>query len=298
MIVVDQQRMRVNRRWEDRSGHRHAGGSPHASFHEIIRLAMSRVVMVKANEARGASLPRVLAWMSRRIQGDPTVTNGEGDAETLGLVMPLSATVAPSHGAEDPEHDRSLMRRVVAHDEDAFAALYDRYAAQVNGVTWSILRSPALAEEATHDVFLRLWQQPAAFDPARGTFAGWLMRVARNRAIDVLRRRREDTGGGLAGDVTSWIVDPAPGPEEQAIDRLGHQEVQQALSELGTDHRQLLELAYFAGMSQTQIAEYLGRPLGTVKSQIRAAMGRLADRLVRPSGSPVSDSSIERETRR
>jgi RNA polymerase sigma-70 factor (ECF subfamily) len=189
------------------------------------------------------------------------------------------------------------MRRVVAHDEHAFAALYDRYAAQVNGVTWSILRSPALAEEATHDVFLRLWQQPMAFDPARGTFAGWLMRVARNRAIDVLRRRREDTGGGASGDVSTWVVDPAPGPEEQAIDRLRRQEVQQALSELAADHRQLLELAYFAGLSQSQIAERLDRPLGTVKSQIRAAMGRLADRLVESRESNVTGSFADRERR-
>jgi len=189
------------------------------------------------------------------------------------------------------------MERVRARDEAAFAALYDRYAAQVNGVALSILRNPALAEEATHDVFLRLWQQPGAFDPARGTFAGWLLRVARNRAIDLLRRRREDTGVGGDADFTSWIADPAPGPEDEAIDRLRRQVVHEALRALSPDHRQLLELAYFTGMSQSQIAAHLGRPLGTVKSQIRAAMGRLADRLA-TSGEMMPDTySSDREDR-
>jgi len=196
------------------------------------------------------------------------------------------ATALPDN--HDPEHDRALMRRVREGDEDAFAALYDRYAAQVNGVALSILRRPSLSEEVTHDVFLRLWQQPASFDPARGNFAGWLLRVTRNRAIDVLRRRREDAGNGPDADVASWMADPGPGPEEEALDRMRRQAVQEALGTLSADHRQLLELAYFTGLSQSQIAEHLGRPLGTVKSQIRAAMGRLAEHLA-SSGERRSD---------
>lgn len=186
---------------------------------------------------------------------------------------------APSHAAEDPERDRGLMRRVAAHDEDALASLYGHYAPAVTGLARSILHDPALAEEVTHDVFLRLWQQPTAYDPARGTFAGWLLRVARNRSIDQLRRRRETSESALDAEVTGWIVDPEPGPEEQALDGLRRDEVRRALASLTPDQRELLELAYFTGLSQSQIAARLHRPLGTVKSQVRAAMARLAERL-------------------
>ena len=103
------------------------------------------------------------------------------------------------------ERDRALIRRVVDREEAALTALYDRYAPVVNGLATSILRDPALAEEATHDVFLRLWLQPAAYDPARGTFAGWLMRVARNRSIDLLRRRREAPESAIGADVASEV---------------------------------------------------------------------------------------------
>ncbi|HEV2129016.1 MAG TPA: sigma-70 family RNA polymerase sigma factor [Thermomicrobiales bacterium] len=182
------------------------------------------------------------------------------------------------------------MRRVRGHDEDAFATLYDRYAAQVNGLALSILRNPALSEEATHDVFLRLWQEPESYDSSRGSFAGWLLRAVRNRAIDLLRRRREHSIGGMEVDLASWIPDPDPGPEEQTMIQQHRQEVRQALDELVPDQRHLLELAYFTGLSQRQIADHLERPLGTVKSQIRVAMRRLADRMGEP-GQGSADSA-------
>lgn len=251
------------------------------ALHSLIQSAMSRVVITRERAEHRVSVPWVLLTTSQGAQDTGSARIG---IHARGAALP-----------DDPERDRALMRRVREGDEDAFTALYDRYAAQVNGVALSILRSPALAEEATHDVFLRLWQQPASFDPARGSFAGWLLRVARNRAIDVLRRRREESGNGPDSDVTSWIVDPGPGPEDEALDRMRRQMVREALGALTPDHRQLLELAYFAGLSQSQIAAHLGRPLGTVKSQIRAAMGRLADRLA-ASGEMI-ESFSDREGR-
>jgi RNA polymerase sigma-70 factor (ECF subfamily) len=185
------------------------------------------------------------------------------------------------------------MQRVSERDETALTALYDRYASMVHGLATSILRDPALAEEATHDVFLRLWLQPAAYDPARGTFAGWLLRVARNRSIDLLRRRREAPESAIGADVATWLADPEPGPEEQALAGLRRDEVRRGLEMLSPDHRQLLELAYFTGLSQSQIAERTGRPLGTVKSQIRAAMARLADHLA-PAPTRLHDAGEHR----
>lgn len=193
-----------------------------------------------------------------------------------------------SRRQEDQARDLAQMRRVAARDEDALAVLYDCYAAQVNGLALSILRDPARSEEVTHDVFLRIWQQPAAYDPARGTFAGWVSRIARNRAIDLLRQCRETSIGGKESDVLLRVPDPAPDPAEETMIHLPREEVRRALDELPTEQRRLLELAYFTGLSQRQIAERLGRPLGTVKSQIRAAMRRLADRLASPE-LPLAD---------
>ncbi len=202
--------------------------------------------------------------------------------------------IAASPDGPARDGDIDLMRRVRERDEDALAALYDRYAAQVNGLAKSILRDPALSEEAAHDVFLRLWQYPEAYDPGRGAFGGWLLRVTRNRAIDLLRRRHETPTGDQADHPLFRVPDPAPTPEEQALTHLRRQEVHLALAELAPDQRQLLELAYLTGLSQRQIAERLERPLGTVKSQIRSAMRRLADRLAptehAPSNTPPEGS--------
>jgi RNA polymerase sigma-70 factor, ECF subfamily len=229
----------------------------------IIRPSPPNVVMV-----RGRGLPHMLASLRRTWQArshDET-TSRESEA-------------AASPNPEDHERDRVLMQGVRERDEAALTALYDHYAPLVTGLATSILRDSSLAEEATHDVFLRLWQQPSAYDPARGTFAGWLLRVARNRAIDLRRQRREAPASAFEVDAISMFADPEPGPEEQALAGLRRDEVRRALETLAPDHRQLLELAYMTGLSQAQIARRLERPLGTVKSQIRAAMARLAEGL-------------------
>lgn len=238
----------------------------------VIRPAWPNV-----GKGEGRGWIRVFASLRRSPEADAGTSRAPGMRD------------APSHTAEDPERDRALMRRVATHDEDALAALYDQYAPAVNGLARSILHDPALAEEVTHDVFLSLWQQPAAYDPARGTFAGWLLRVARNRAIDQLRRRRETSESALDADVTGWIIDPEPGPEEQALAGLRRDEVRRALSALTPDQRELLELAYFTDLSQSQIAARLHRPLGTVKSQIRTAMAGLAERLTPATSHPSTD---------
>jgi RNA polymerase sigma-70 factor (ECF subfamily) len=129
-----------------------------------------------------------------------------------------------------------------------------------------------------------LWQHPEAYDASRGPFAGWLFRVARNRAIDLFRRRREqpftstaDAEGSESYDPAAFLVDPDPDPADQAVSALQREAVRRGLAELTADHRRLLELAYFRGMTQSEIALHVNRPLGTVKTQIRSAMRRLAD---------------------
>lgn len=208
---------------------------------------------------------------------------------TDGIEPADGATLESAKGRFDdrPEldpSDHSLLRRLRAADGDALTVLYDRYAATVHGLTRSILRDDRLAEEATHDVFLNLWKNPDAYDSSRGPFAGWLFRVARNRAIDLLRRRREQPFGTMAinddgdpVDPASFLVDTDPDPADQAVSTLQREAVRAAMRRLSEDHRHLLELAYFTGMTQSEIASHLNRPLGTVKTQIRAAMRRLAE---------------------
>jgi RNA polymerase sigma-70 factor (ECF subfamily) len=180
--------------------------------------------------------------------------------------------------------DTQLVHAVCNGDAEALGQLYDRYSPTVNGLIRSILRDNRLAEEATHDVFLGIWQRPDAYDASRGPFAGWLFRVARNRAIDLFRRRREQpfalAPGSEQGDVidpATFLVDPDPDPVDQAISTLQRESVREGLASLSADHRHLLELAYFQGMTQSEIAVHVNRPLGTVKTQIRSAMRKLAE---------------------
>jgi RNA polymerase sigma-70 factor (ECF subfamily) len=197
-------------------------------------------------------------------------------------VEPVASQRRDAGSALDPT-DLQLVQRLRAGDGDALAALYDRYAATVTGLARSILRDTRLAEEAAHDVFLSIWQNPQGYDASRGPFAGWLFRVARNRAIDLFRRRREQPFGatpvneqGESFDPTAFLMDTDPDPADQAVSTLQREAVRAGLRQLTDDHRRLLELAYFGGMTQSEIATHLGRPLGTVKTQIRSAMKRLS----------------------
>lgn len=182
-----------------------------------------------------------------------------------------------------PSEDIALALRVRHGDHDAFRELYERYGSAVLGLAQSVIRDRTAAEDITHDVFLGFWRNPHGFEPSRGQFIAWLLRVTRNRAIDVLRKRRDVSFGnarstleGEQPDPTQWVVDPDPGPEVKALVRAIGDDVRAALMTLPEDHRQLLELAYFGGLTQREIAERVHRPLGTVKTQMRSSLMKLA----------------------
>jgi RNA polymerase sigma-70 factor (ECF subfamily) len=159
----------------------------------------------------------------------------------------------------------SLIRRLTRGDHAALGELYDLYAGLVNGLAMRILRDRAEAEDTVQEVFVQVWQQAARFDPSRGTPEAWLCTMARTRALDRLRKRssrREEPELGHAGSTE------APRTEEALA-------VRAALDALPLDQRKALELAYFEGLSQSEIAERLAEPLGTVKTRIRTAMIRL-----------------------
>jgi RNA polymerase sigma-70 factor (ECF subfamily) len=187
--------------------------------------------------------------------------------------------------AQEQSHaeDVTLALRVRQGDHDAFRVLYDKYAGSVLGLAQSVVRDRGAAEDIVHDVFAGFWKNPHSFEPGRGHFVAWLLRVTRNRSIDILRKRRDVPFGnapaaadGESVDPTQWLQDNDPSPEAQAVTHSLGVDVRAALRHLPDDHRQLLELAYFGGLTQREISERLNRPLGTVKTQMRTSMMRLS----------------------
>jgi RNA polymerase sigma-70 factor (ECF subfamily) len=167
------------------------------------------------------------------------------------------------------EDGAALLRRIAAGDAEALGRLYDLHAGLVNALALRILRDSGEAEDVVQETFVQAWRQADRFDPSRGSPAAWLSTIARTRALDRLRRRasrREDT--------------PATLPE--AVSRARTEDclaVRAALSRLSSAQRHVLELAYYEGLTQTEISSRLGQPLGTVKTRMRTAVIRLREAL-------------------
>lgn len=210
-------------------------------------------------------------------------------AATPGPTSPAPGTPGgpvPPRPADASGDASDLARRLVARDELALADLYDRHGAGVYGLILRIVRSPGDAEEVTQEVFLYAWDRARQFDPGRGSMTTWLFTLARSRAIDRIRsfrsqeRRRE--GLRLEQAASAGVSPPLPDrAAEQADARTG---VRAALAGLVAEQREVLELAYFDGLSQSEIAEHLRTPLGTVKTRMRQGMIRLRDALAALSG--------------
>lgn len=171
-----------------------------------------------------------------------------------------------------------LVRRMADADHAAMAEFYDRTSALVFGLALRITGEHGLAEDVAVEVFAQIWKQAADFDPNRGSAVAWLMTVTRSRALDVRRsRRREQANEPL--DAASDVCCDRPGPEALSDAAERRRIVQGALATLSGDLRQVVELAYFAGLSHSQIADRLDQPLGTVKTRIRSAMLQLRTQL-------------------
>jgi RNA polymerase sigma-70 factor (ECF subfamily) len=177
--------------------------------------------------------------------------------------------------------DAQLMARVRARDPHALRALYDRHSSMVYGLSLRILREPGEAEDLTQEVFLHLWRQAERFDAARGVFLGWLVSLTRNRAIDRLRARktRERKTDAYEAERQSDTAPAGADPNETAFATELRRAVGVALGALPEPQRTALELAYFGGLSHSEIAEQLETPLGTIKARIRQGMLRMRDAL-------------------
>jgi len=181
-----------------------------------------------------------------------------------------------------------LLTRIRAGDEDALVALHARYATLVYSVAYRTLNDLMAAEEVTQDTFMRVWNKAETYDPARGAFVSWLLSIARHLAIDTFRRQRRDPildPVFVDDDLDGW-----DGLLPVQDDDLRHA-LRAALATLPDEQRQVLELAYFYGLSHSQIAEMLGQPVGTVKTRIRLGMQKLRDAwLSEPESNPNRDN--------
>jgi RNA polymerase sigma factor (sigma-70 family) len=173
--------------------------------------------------------------------------------------------------------DEELVGQVAQGDELALSELYDRYSRPVYATGVRLLGDAHLAEELVQDAFTNVWQGAASFDPQKASFATWLYRITRNRAVDLARRRRarpRPTGEDALRTISS-------GPEPEAS--VDGWDVARALSRIPEEHREVLRLAYFEGLSQREISRRTGVPLGTIKSRTTAALKRLHRSLVNPT---------------
>jgi RNA polymerase sigma-70 factor, ECF subfamily len=184
-----------------------------------------------------------------------------------------SSSLAGTHGAAgahelDPAHLAGLLRAVARGDEAAFGRLYDVTSRRTYGVVWRVLRSADHAAEVTQEVYTEVWRQAARFDAARGSVTAWISTMAHRRAIDRVRSVASETvrDGHYALAEPSREVDQV---WEGVVSRLERDQVRRGLATLSPIQREALALAYFGGYTQTQVAEHLHLPLGTVKTRMR-----------------------------
>jgi RNA polymerase sigma-70 factor, ECF subfamily len=189
----------------------------------------------------------------------------------LSIVLP-SRRVAPRI-----DEEARLLERVQKADRKALRTLYHRVAGQATAVAVRVLGSQSEAEEVVQDSFVDVWGRAAQFDATRGSARAWVLSMVRNRAIDRLRTRGANSRMLDRVRSDGHVDHPrSPTPLEHAEQREARERVQQALTSLTAEQRHAIELAYFDGLSQSEIAARLGEPLGTVKSRVRAAMDKLA----------------------
>ena len=173
--------------------------------------------------------------------------------------------------------DRELIHRTAAGDKDALAAIYTRYATPIYSLARYMLRHEALAEEATQEVFLNLWLKAGSYNPARGEPKTWIMSVAHHKIIDIIRSRRRAANAADPKEYETLDLLPSDQlPTDTAAARnIAAEQVRQALNTLPPAQQEIINLAYYHGLSQSEIAARLGQPLGTVKTRTRLALQKL-----------------------
>jgi RNA polymerase sigma-70 factor (ECF subfamily) len=182
------------------------------------------------------------------------------------------------------ESDAALAERIAAGDAEALRQVYERLAGKVRAIALRVLGRPAEADDVLQDTFLEVWRLAGVFDPARGSLSTWVATLAHRRSVDRLRRRGTRPLGEAAAGLPAATGDSPADPREDAAAREDRLRIQRALAALPPEQREAIELMYYGGLSQSEAATRLGLALGTLKSRVRAAMGRLGQVLGEPTG--------------
>ena len=178
------------------------------------------------------------------------------------------------------QHDEELAKRLQQRDPQAMADLYDRFGRLVYSVILAIVRDAGVAEDLVQETFLRVWNRMNAFEAGKGALGPWLLAIARNRAIDYIRsvqsRMQRNTYEFDAREHPSLFVDM----EKDVLNSDSARSIRKALEKLTENQRKVIELAYYEGLSQTEMAERMGQPVGTVKTWVRTALQLLREDMV------------------
>ena len=196
------------------------------------------------------------------------------------LEMPVRTSLKEPTAWKDSPHDHTLIVQIGAGESAALALLYDRYASAVFGLAVRILGVEHTAEEVVQDTFLRVWRNSGSFKPDRGEVISWMLGIAHNLCIDELRRRKARITMVYDTDDYS-LIGAMPSPhlpvDEEVWLRERREVIRDALAQLPADQRRAIELAYMRGLTQSEIAEHTGEPLGTVKTRVRLGLRKLRD---------------------
>ena len=186
--------------------------------------------------------------------------------------------------AEDARVDQDAVRRMARHDPDALADLYDRYARAIYSFALRIVGEQAEAEDVVQEVFSQAWAQAPRYEATRGAVAAWLLSMTRSRSIDRLRARRARPDSGNADErQIRDLVDPAEPPDLGLLTREQITRLRGAMARLPVMQRVVIEMAYFEGLTQTEISARLAEPLGTVKTRVRLGLLKLREAMTESS---------------
>jgi len=184
--------------------------------------------------------------------------------------------------------DLELLAHIGNKDREALASLYDRYGRRVLALAVRVLNDPVSSEEVTQDVFMSVWRRGATYTSKKGKFTTWLFSIAHNRTIDELRKRRRDRSR-QNDDIDDHlnIKSDDTSPADAAVAQSEYAKIRAALEKLPEEQKNVVELSYFKGLTQTEIAEKTGQPLGTVKTRMRLALKKLRKTLSAEMGAQV-----------
>ncbi len=195
------------------------------------------------------------------------------------LSIPTEAVASPIIPPDTEASDEDLLRRIVRRDETALAALYARHRPLAFSQAIRVLGDAALAEDVLQDAFLSVWRKAHTYQTGRGSVRTWVSSIVRNRAIDIVRARRERA---VADDeeLLLGIRDPGPAVVDQVVASIEGEMTRTALSTLPSEQCEAVSLAFLGGLSHSEIVERTGLPLGTVKSRVRLGIQRMRQLMV------------------